>query len=180
MQIHWRHPDKIAAQDRYFAIRRLSDLADGHGDLTDLWIDVAKGSRHHRRGDKRVTIRCLARRASVVGVGSDAEVGLALRSALGKIEREIARLRSRRLEHRRKEAARPPHVGIVDRLFPEEGYGFVLTDGGEQVYFHRNSLTPDLDFDLLEEGEQVALNYYAADSGSQASIVSCFSDLSEA
>jgi cold shock CspA family protein len=65
----------------------------------------------------------------------------------------------------------PPHLGIVDRIFPEDGYGFVLTDAGEQVYFHRNAVQGALDFEGLVEGDRVSLNLEAGDEGPQATVV---------
>ena len=171
MQIHWRHPGSLSDAEREFAERHLSGLAEGHGDLTDLWIDVSSESQHHKKGDKKVTIRCQARRASIVAVGADAEPGLALRAAIEKFEREVWQLRDRRTDHRPRPASAPPHLGVVDRVVRDEDYGFLLTDAGEQVYFHRNSLHDGLDFERLEEGQRVALNYYAGDNGPQASVV---------
>jgi len=171
MEIHWRHPQKISEMEREFANRHLEELSKGHSDLTDLWVDIANGSGHHRKGDERVTIRCQARRASIVAIGTDAEPGLALRSALAKFEREVWRLRGKRSEHRPKPENLPPHLGIVDRVVRSEGYGFLLTDGGEQVYFHRNALHSGLEFDALEEGQRVALNYHQGNEGPQASVV---------
>jgi cold shock CspA family protein len=74
-------------------------------------------------------------------------------------------MRERRTEQRSERPAAPPHLGIVDRIFREEGYGFVLTDGGEQVYFHRNAVRGALDFDRLAEGDRVGLNLEAGDEG---------------
>jgi cold shock CspA family protein len=172
MQIHWRHPKKLSEIDREYALRRLQELEEGRGDLTDLWIDIASGSGHHRKGDEKVTIRCQARQATIVASGHDAEPGLALRVAIEKFEREVRHLRERRSHHRvRAKSGSPPHLGIVDRVVPEENYGFLLTDSGEQVYFHRNALTGGLRLEDLEEGQRVALNYHGGSDGLQANVV---------
>ena len=171
MEIHWRHPNAISPSEREFAMNHLEHLVQGHTDLTDLWIDVSEGSAHHRKGDKKVTIRCQARRASIVAIGTGAESGLALRSAIEKFEREIWRLRDRRAEHRPRADSAPLALGIVDRVMRDEDYGFLLTDSGVQVYFHRNALNEGLDFAALEEGQRVALDFYAGSEGPQASVV---------
>lgn len=31
--------------------------------------------------------------------------------------------------------------GIVDRIFPGEGYGFIKADDGKEVYFEKDNLT---------------------------------------
>jgi cold shock CspA family protein len=46
----------------------------------------------------------------------------------------------------------PPHG--VTQLFPEQGYGFLQTPDGHEVYFHRNSVL-DGGFDWLEVGTEV-------------------------
>lgn len=171
MQIHWRHPKAVSAADRKFAIRHLEHLTRSQGDLTDVWIDVSQGSAHHRKGDERVSIRCQARRASIVAVGTAALPGLALRSAIEKFEREIWRLRHRLAERRSRVRSGPPALGIVDRIIRDDGYGFLLTDGGEQVYFHRHVLEGGLEFGELEEGQRVALDFYGGELGPQASVV---------
>lgn len=171
MQMHWRHPERISESERDAASRRLLELQRAHTDLTDLWIDVAAASAHHRRGDEKVTIRCQARRATIIAVGTGDEPDVALRAALEKFEREAWRLRDRRSEHRIRPDSAPPHLGIVDRIVSDEGYGFLLTDSGEQVYFHRNALHGGLRFEALEEGQRIALNYQGGDEGLQASVV---------
>ncbi|HPG25551.1 MAG TPA: cold shock domain-containing protein [Myxococcota bacterium] len=172
MQIHWRNPGDLSELERDFAMRHLEGLAAGHNDLTDVWIDVMPSSDHHRKGNERVKIRCQARRATLIATGQDVETGLALRSAVEKLEREVWRLRDRRTNRRPRElGAAPPHLGIVDRVMRDEGYGFVLTDAGVQVYFHRNALADDLDFDRLEEGQRVALNYHPGEDGPMANVV---------
>jgi len=172
MQIHWRHPNEVSETDREYALSRLQELENGNADLTDLWIDVASHGGHHRKGDEKVTIRCQARRATIVATGHDAEPGLALRAAVEKFEREVWHLRERRSDHHPKAASgSPPHLGIVDRTIPEEDYGFLLTDSGEQVYFHRNALHGGLQLEDLEEGQRVALNFEGGNDGLQASVV---------
>lgn len=65
----------------------------------------------------------------------------------------------------------PPHLGIADRIFREEGYGFILTDEGAQVYFHRNTVKAGVDFERLQEADRVALNVEAGREGLQATSV---------
>ena len=84
----------------------------------------------------------------------------------------------RRLEdHSRRRAGKvkthevPPH-GKVVRLFPYEGYGFIETSDGQEIYFHRNSVV-EADFDALETGQavRVVLAEAESDKGTQASTV---------
>ena len=81
------------------------------------------------------------------------------------------RLRDRRSARRPEWPSSPPLLGIIDRIFAGEGYGFILTDGGEQVYFHRNAVHGGLEFERLAEGDRVALNIEAGLKGQQATTV---------
>ncbi|MEQ8355913.1 MAG: HPF/RaiA family ribosome-associated protein [Kiloniellaceae bacterium] len=80
-------------------------------------------------------------------------------------------------DHSRRKAGRvkshevPPH-GKVARLFPYEGYGFIETSDGREIYFHQNSLV-EADFAKLEEGQEVryAVAEKESDKGPQATTV---------
>ncbi|MEN8184132.1 MAG: cold shock domain-containing protein [Myxococcota bacterium] len=170
MEIHWRNPNGLDDEERAAAEQRLQELAGGHSDLIDLWIDVAR-TPHHRKGAEEVTIRCQARGTELIAHGRHAETPLALREALQTFQREVKRLRERRRDRRAERLAEPPARGVVDAVFRDEGHGFVLTDSGDRVYFHRNSVSAGLDFETLTEGQSVALGFEAGEKGLQATFV---------
>jgi len=62
-----------------------------------------------------------------------------------------------------------PH-GRVSKLFPDEGYGFLETSDGREVYFHRNSVL-GADFDRLSIGTEVRFAEEEGEKGLQASTV---------
>lgn len=64
----------------------------------------------------------------------------------------------------------PSPVGQVIRLFPEEGYGFIGTEDGREVYFHENSVLDEA-FAQLEVGSAVTFAEEMGDKGPQASTV---------
>jgi len=170
MEIHWVHTVDLPEGDRVAAEDRLRALAEGYTDLIDARI-TARSTGHHKHGDKEIRITCQARGKEIVAACSRADFGLALNEALDAFERDVRRLRQRRTDRRTERPAAPPYLGIVDRIFREDGYGFLLTDGGEQVYFHRNAVHGHLDFDRLVEGDRVSLNLEAGDEGPQATVV---------
>ncbi len=65
-----------------------------------------------------------------------------------------------------------PNHGRVVKLFPEEGYGFIETASGEEVYFHRNSVVNE-HFGKLKEGDEVRVEFAVDESekGPQATTV---------
>jgi ribosomal subunit interface protein len=171
MEIHWRNAHEINERARAKAEEQLLRLAEHHRDLIDLSIDVEKRSEHHRSGGRKVEIRCQARGADLVAHGEADELGLALRDAVRTFKREVARLRDRRRDAREDRPAEHPLRGVIDRVDRAAGHGFLITGDGERVYFHRNAVGGGLDFDALEGGESVALNYEAGAEGLQATYV---------
>lgn len=60
--------------------------------------------------------------------------------------------------------------GRVKKLFLEEGYGFLTTEEGDDVYFHQHSVRGGA-FGRLKIGERVRFVEEAGDKGPQASVV---------
>lgn len=170
MELHWHHPAVFREADRLAAAERIEGLAREHSDLIDVRIS-AHATAHHRHGGQEVRITCQARGREIVAARTRPDAGLALNEALDAFEREVRRLRHRRTQQREQRPAAPPELGIIDEVRAEEGYGFILTDGGERVYFHRNAVQGGLDFERLEEGQRVGLNVEGGIEGPQASVV---------
>jgi cold shock CspA family protein/ribosome-associated translation inhibitor RaiA len=64
---------------------------------------------------------------------------------------------------------RPGRAHVI-RLFPWEGFGFLQTPDGKEIYFHRNSVLHG-GFDRLEVGTEVHYAEEEGDRGPQASSV---------
>ncbi len=62
-------------------------------------------------------------------------------------------------------------VARIIRIFPEEGYGFLVTSEGREIYFHENAVL-DAKFEDLQVGTAVTFVEQAGDKGAQASSVS--------
>jgi cold shock CspA family protein/ribosome-associated translation inhibitor RaiA len=58
----------------------------------------------------------------------------------------------------------------ISKLLPVEGYGYLETPGGREIYFHRNSVTNE-GFDQLKIGTTVRFVEGAGEKGPQASTV---------
>jgi cold shock CspA family protein/ribosome-associated translation inhibitor RaiA len=161
---------EIHSDERAAIEDRLQDLGNGQTDLIDVRI-VAKQSGHHRHGGKEVRIAGLARGKELAAALTRPDLSLALHEAVDAFVRELRRFRDRRDDWRSELANPPALLGIVDRVFLDDGYGFILTDGGEQVYFHRNAVHDGLVFEQLREGQRVGLDYEAGRDGLQATTV---------
>lgn len=61
-------------------------------------------------------------------------------------------------------------IGIVDKLFPEQDYGFIQSIEGQDVYFHRNAVLHG-DYDRIEVGTGVYFTAEMGEKGLQATTV---------
>jgi cold shock CspA family protein len=61
-------------------------------------------------------------------------------------------------------------TGLVTKLFREDGYGFLKTLDGREIYFHQNSVLHH-EFDRLEIGTGVHFSLEDGEEGPQASTV---------
>jgi cold shock protein len=57
--------------------------------------------------------------------------------------------------------------GTIKRLIRDRGFGFIRSEDGQEVFFHRSALQ-GLDFDGLTEGERVAFELERGNKGPRA------------
>jgi cold shock CspA family protein/ribosome-associated translation inhibitor RaiA len=81
----------------------------------------------------------------------------AFEAATRRLEERLQRLRGESKLH-----GSSAEYGEVIRLSPLEDYGFIRTQTGDDVYFHRNSVRSGR-FDLLAVGERVRLTVHDSD-----------------
>ena len=170
MQIQWQNAGALDPRDREHIEAHLQRLANEQADLIDIRI-VVRTTRHHRHGGHEVRIICMARGREIVASRTRLDLWSAAQDSVHAFEREVRRLRDRWQTRRSERVPESPYLGIVDRVFRDRDYGFILTDDGEEVYFHRNAVQGELDFDKLEEGQRVGLNREEGREGLQATAV---------
>ncbi|MDP1927551.1 MAG: ribosome-associated translation inhibitor RaiA [Thiobacillus sp.] len=105
----------------------------------------------------------------VVNRDKHEDVYVALRDAFDAAKRQLDDY-SRRLRGETKNHAQE-HTGLVARLVPEEGYGFIRTVDGEELYFNSDNLV-NIKFDQLLLGVEVKFIEEMAAEGPQAKRVS--------
>lgn len=99
------------------------------------------------------------------------EVDTVIRDAFSMAERQLKELTRRQRENDKSRTHEAQDsTALVAKIFPEEGYGFLKTLDGQDIYFHRNSVLHD-DFDRLEIGTGVRFFAHEGDEGPQASTV---------
>ncbi|MBM4254105.1 MAG: HPF/RaiA family ribosome-associated protein [Deltaproteobacteria bacterium] len=156
--------------------RGISHLEKLFPRIIDARVVVEKSHRHQRKGMPyrvRIELNVPGERL-VVGrePGLDpahADVYVAIRDAFAAMER-ILQDYSRKMRGKVKAHASPVAVGEIARLFPYEGYGFLLTDDQREVYFDANAVLNG-NFDHLEVGVRVKFCEELGEKGPQASTV---------
>ncbi|QQS48597.1 MAG: HPF/RaiA family ribosome-associated protein [Acidobacteriota bacterium] len=96
------------------------------------------------------------------------DIYVAIRDAFKTARREVQDYARRQRGQVKAHEEAPP--ARIAKLFPDEGYGFIETLQGEEIYFHKNSLI-NADFEKLEVGAEVAYAVERGDRGPQASTV---------
>lgn len=78
--------------------------------------------------------------------------------------------RKRRQSSKEQEGVIGAAMGTIKSLFPYESYGFIMTMGGQEVYFHENALK-DVGMGQLAEGDEVSFGEGEGDKGPTAAWV---------
>jgi ribosome-associated translation inhibitor RaiA/cold shock CspA family protein len=176
LQITFRHMDPSPALEA--RIRQRAEELDQFFDrITSCRVVVESRHTRHQQGnvfEVRIDLM-LPGREIVVGRDSGAnhaheDAHVAVRDAFDAARRLLEdHARDRRGAV--KLHAVPDH-GRVTRLLPERDCGFILTEAGDEIYFHRNSVAGG-GFDKLEIGAEVRFVAQHSESaeGLQASTV---------
>ena len=166
-------PSEALAESVREEVARLERVWDR---ITGCTVTLEATSRHHRHGGSKYRVRI---ELSVPGgrlvVARDppktwrhADLHLtckaAFRQARRQLEDHVRRLDARVTAHA------PPSLGAVAWIFPEEGYGFLRTAEGRELYFHERSVLRG-GFDRLRVGDVVRYAEEEGENGPQASTV---------
>ncbi len=107
-------------------------------------------------------------REIVIKNSPDKDLDVAIREAFEAAQRKLEDyVRKLRGDVKHHEGA--PH-GVVSSIFPDEGYGFLSTDDGREIYFHQNSVL-EKRFKNLKVGAFVRYKEEIGVKGPQASTV---------
>ncbi len=98
-----------------------------------------------------------------------------LGAAFKAMERQLKRNAELRRLVRRNFTDEAP-TAVVARIFHDEGYGFLNTEDGREIYFHRNAVLNEA-FQALRVGTEVRFAQEMGDDGLQASSVTVINRL---
>ncbi len=156
--------------------RRAAKLATFHGRVTGCHVVVESPHRHRRHGRHyRVRVELHVPGGELVASHlpdvdpSSEDVYAAIDAAFDQLGRELEdRVRRQRGDVKVHDS--PHREGRVAKLWSYEGFGFIETPEGDDVYFHRNSVVNG-GFDRLAIGAPVRFVEEAGLRGPQASTV---------
>ena len=152
---------------------RMEDLQRGHDDVIHGRVTLTK-NRHHKKLTnvaEALIVVTLPKRQTVTARKEHKTFEEAIRSAFQAVNIELRKYREKRAKTDVRLSPVPPHHGVICKLFPKERYGFILKDGGREVYFHANALK-GLTFKKLEDGTDVVFGFAQGKNGLQATVVS--------
>ena len=152
--------------------QRMTGLQAGHDDMIHGRVTLTKNP-HHKK-DARVAeafvLVTLPRRHTVTARKEEKTFEEAIRAAFSALEIELQKFRDKRAATDLRTEPIPPLRGVISKLFREEGYGFILQDGGGEVYFHKHALR-ELNFDDLSDGTEVLFNTASGEKGEHATVL---------
>lgn len=174
LQVSFRrmeHSDAIESLVR----KRAAKLDTFAGHITGCRVVVGPTGKHHEHGnlyEVRIDLTLPGEEIVVTREPSQhtesKDIHLALRDAFDSARRQLEDyVRRRRGAVKALETA--PHAR-VSKLFPDEGYGFLETPDGREIYFHRDSVLR-AGFGRLHVGTEVAYVEEEGKKGPQASTV---------
>ena len=152
--------DKVAGLERF------------HPRITSCRVIVAESRKHHQQGRRfevDLYIRIPGHAEIVANHHNDEDVYVALRDAFASATRQLEdATREKRGDIKAHEAVLE---GKVVRIYPDEGFGFILTDEGRELYFSRDNVVHP-PFEHLATGAAVHFIEAAGAEGGQAHRVS--------
>ncbi len=158
-EIAYRNVDPTPVLEGYI-LRGLERLERSHPEIIACRIMVeVPHPRHHKGNLYRVRLDLTVPGHEIVVSRRDPPARHAREEARIAIRDAFDLARGRLRKHRERESGRPavteaPLRGRVLSLSPADGYGFLRTPEGEEIYFHRTGVPHDR-FDQLEEGSEV-------------------------
>lgn len=156
---------------------RVEELEQFSDRISSCRVVLEATDRHHRQGriyHVRVDLtvaggRIVASRDPGLNHAHE-DLHVAIRDAFDAARRRLQD-HMRRLDGQTKQHE-PPSVGHIVNLFAERDYGFLETETGEEVYFHRNCVSGN-EFGKLKVGDRVryVIDPEEGEKGAQASAV---------
>lgn len=176
IQVVFRNMDRSDALEQQI-LEKTEKLDKVYERIISCRVTLEIPHKHHSKGNQHeVTIDIavpekkivVSRSASGSNGSKDVALG-AFNEALDVAKRQLEDYARKRKGHV-KIHEQPQPTAKITRLFVDEGYGFLETIDGREIYFHSNSVVNDK-FDKLQVGTEVTYVEQQGVDGPQASTV---------
>jgi len=151
---------------------RMATLQRGHDDIIHGRVTLTK-NRHHKKLDnvaEALVLVTVPTRHTITSRKEDKTFEEAIRAAFDAVAIELRKYREKRADKVLRIEPLPQLRGVVSKVFPDLGYGFILKDGGGEVYFHKNAVK-GITFNDMEDGQEVLFESEPGEKGLHATIV---------
>jgi len=176
-EVIFKDVDRSPWVEEYIA-ERCAHLEKFSQEITRCRVTISQEVASHRKGNRygvMVEVRMprhhdLAVKKQKDIVDMQTQLPAVINQAFTAIEKQLKKTVALRRHDEKVRGNGQPH-GTVEKVFEDEGYGFIRTvDDDRQFYFHRNSVLHD-DFDSLTVGTEVRFTPEQGEKGPQASSV---------
>lgn len=156
--------------------REAGKLEQFHDRITSCRVAVIGRGKRRRHGDLyAVRLQITTPGEGDVMIDRNPPADHAHEDAFVAVRDAFAAARRRLQDRRRRQngyvkAHEEPPLGRVTRLFADDGFGFLESADGRQIYFHRNAVIDGV-FDRLAVGDPVRFAESEGEKGPQASTV---------
>jgi ribosomal subunit interface protein len=181
-QITWRDVPRSEAVEADI-VAKLEKLDQFYEHIVSCRVLVESAHRHHHKGNLyRIRVEIEVPGSEIVATRSQGDehahedIYVAIRDAFDAARRQLqdyARKRRGQVKHHDEH-----HSGRVRFTRPDDDYGFLETEDGREIYFHRNALI-NAKFSQLKEGTEVTFVEEQGREGPQAKQLSLGRDRGE-
>jgi ribosomal subunit interface protein len=157
------HSEAVEAKIR----EKVTKLERFHSRIMGCRVAVESPQRRQHQG-KLYTVRIditVPGEEIVINRVENEDLYVAIRDAFDAANRKLEEQERRQRGDVKAHAEQPR--GRVAKIYADKDHGFIETNDGRELYFHRNSLI-DLDFDRLKEGAEVVFLEEQGEKGPQA------------
>ena len=151
---------------------RMAALQHGHDDIIHGRVTLTKNRHHKKQANvaEALVLVTIPTRHTLTSRKKEKTFEEAIRAAFDAVAIELRKYREKRADTVVRIEPLPQLRGVVSKVFPQQGYGFILNDGGGEVYFHKNAVK-GIPFNDMEDGQDVIFENEPGEKGPQATIV---------
>ena len=173
LEISWHHVDKSEALES--RIREHVDKLDRFYDgIISCRVTVEQSHGRHTQGnlynlgiELKVPDKTIVVKRDPSQHQAHEDVYVSLRDAFHAVKRQLEDYSRKRQRQVKAHANEELRQAKIDKVFPDEGYGFLRTPDARQIYFDANAVA-GMQFERLSLGMDVSFIEEMGDKGPQA------------